>query len=266
MPPDNDVDTTAAADESMVVVWAAGVADVGERDDKVTLLLFLQEGSPLVDYLGIVECWDLAGDLVRDQGRNVRHQADYANLHAGLADYGVRLDVLSKLELRKVVVGTDHRALDLGHPPGKFIDSVVKFMVAKRDAVILQGIDHIHFDIASQDGKIGCTLAEVPGMEEKYVPPAVRLHYTVPAGCTFDHSSKAVFITGTFRFHVAVGVIEMNDSESLLGVDSGSRDQDCHNHGHRCIEPSHSRPSFSIVIQCLFSNSTGLPAAVSPLT
>ena len=89
-------------------------------------------------------------------------------------------------------------------------------MVPKGDAVILQGIDKVHFDIPAQDGEIGRSLAEVACVEEEDIPLPIRLDDAVTAGSPLDGPAQSGLIAGPFRLQMAVGIVEMHDCKPLL--------------------------------------------------
>ena len=167
---------------------------MGEGDHKVALLLGLQVLGPLVDHLGVLIARDHVGDLLRDKYGDVRHKAYDADPHSGLLQNGVRLDILRQRHFREIIVGADHRTLDLGKSARELIHTVVELMVAQSHAIVLHRVDQIDLDVASEHGEIGRALIEVAGMEEQHVPLSVSLHDTVAVGGALDHSAHTLML------------------------------------------------------------------------
>ena len=91
-------------------------------------------------------------------------------------------------------------------------------MVAQGNAVIPHGIDHVDLKVALKHREIGCSLTEIPGMEHQDILFTVSLDDTVPVSRPLYDTSVTGIFAGTFRFHVAVGIIEMDNSKPPLSV------------------------------------------------
>ena len=94
-------------------------------------------------------------------------------------------------------------------------------MVAQGDTVVPHGINHIYLKVTFKNREIGGTLTEVPGMEHEDILLSISLDYTVAVSRAFYDTPVTSILAGTFRFHVAVSVIEMNDCQSFLSVRTG---------------------------------------------
>ena len=217
MAADHEIHIAGTADEHLIQIRLVLETDVGEGDDEIALLLGLEVLGPLVDHLGVLESRNPVGDLLGDKDGDVRHKAYDSDAHTGFLDDGVRLDVLGQSHIGEVVVGADHRAFDVGEAAGQLIDTIVELVVAEGDTVVLHRVDEVDLDVASKHGKVGGSLIEVSGVEEKDIAFSVSLHDAVPVGGALDDSTLPLAISGALRLKMAVGVVDVKNGESALG-------------------------------------------------
>ena len=116
-------------------------ADVGQGDHQVTVLLLPEEFRPFVGLGHGIHLGDTVGNRTLHYPGDVGKETYDANLHPCLFHYGIGPYVFSEFERGKIVIGADHRAVDLGKPPGKVFDSIVELMVAEGYAVVSHSID-----------------------------------------------------------------------------------------------------------------------------
>ena len=178
----------------------------------------MQIRSPFVHLGHLVQTRQAVGGFAAHDGGDIGQNPDDTNPESGLLDNGPGLDIFARLEGRKIVIAAHHRALDGSQPAGQFLQPVVEFVIPQAGAIIGQGIQHLHLDIAVQFRKIRSPLREIPRMQKEHVFRSVGRTDTVHKSRPFDHAAQAGIFPGFLRFHVAVGIIKMDDDKTgILG-------------------------------------------------
>ena len=174
----------------------------------------MQIRSPFVHLGHLVQTRQAVGGFTAHDRGDIGQNPDDANPESGLLDHGPRLDIVARLERRKIVIAAHHRALDGSQPAGQFLQPVVEFVIPQAGAIIGQGVQHLHLDIAVQFRKIRCPLREIPRMQKEHVFRSVGRTDTVHKSRPFDHAAQAGIFPGFLGFHVAVGIVKMDDDKT----------------------------------------------------
>ena len=174
----------------------------------------MQIRSPFVHLGHLVQTRQAVGSFTAHDGGDIGQNPDDTDPESSLLHYGPGLDIFARLEGRKIVIAAHHGALDGSQPAGQFLQPVVEFVIPQAGAVIGQRIQHLHLDITVEFSKIRSPLREIPRMQKEHIICSVGSTDTIDKGRAFDHAAQAGILPGFLRFHVAVGIIKMDDDKT----------------------------------------------------
>lgn len=165
----NDVDAPRAANDGRVLVVGRAVAQMGEADDEVALLLVAQLIGHLLGHGRGVVVDDSLAVGTRNEALQLWGQTEDAHAHACAFLYNIRLHQALAHGAREVVVGADDGEAGHAEQAGHVLHAAVELVVAYGGGVVAHEVHQLNLHFTLKQAVVDAALREVATVQQQHV-------------------------------------------------------------------------------------------------